>query len=202
MLELFESFFWVILTKTEKVCAIFKKIKCFLAFLGAFDKYEEILCYFESFFNVSVAFGSFLGRVWPILKIEQKFCAFFCAIFWKLPNSGYLPKFGSRRQLCHHYYSLLLLSLLQLVITTVNTVTTVTTITKWCSKGHFFTKVLFIWRLYPPFIWRLYTPFIRRLYNNRQKTRLLGRFPRIYTACPGGTQNKSFVIPECSTKKD
>ena len=28
-------------------------------------------------------------------KIAQKFCAIFCAIFWKLPNSGDLPKFGS-----------------------------------------------------------------------------------------------------------
>ena len=44
-----------------------------------------------SFLNVLVAFGSLL----KCLKIAQKFCA----IFWKLLNSGDLPKLGSRRQL-------------------------------------------------------------------------------------------------------
>jgi hypothetical protein len=60
----FWELFWVLLTKTEKVCGIFKKkIGSFSgAFLGAFDKYVEILCYFGSFFNVLVSFGSFLGR--------------------------------------------------------------------------------------------------------------------------------------------
>ena len=78
------------------MCVFFYFIGSFLgAFLGAFDKYVEILCYFGSFFKVLVAIGSFLERFWPILKVAQKFCAIFCAIFWKLPNSGDLPKFGS-----------------------------------------------------------------------------------------------------------
>ena len=33
-------------------------------------------------------------------KIAQKFCAIFCAIIWKLQNSGDLPNFGSWWQLC------------------------------------------------------------------------------------------------------
>ena len=58
----FRELFWVILTK-KKFCGIFKKIGSFSgAFLGAFDKYVEILCYFGSFFNVLVSFVSFLGR--------------------------------------------------------------------------------------------------------------------------------------------
>ena len=32
-------------------------------------------------------------------KIAQKLCAIFCATFWKLPNLGGLPNFGSRQQL-------------------------------------------------------------------------------------------------------
>ena len=49
--------------KNEKVLWYLKKIGSFSgAFLGAFDKYVEILCYFGSFFNVLVSFGSFLGR--------------------------------------------------------------------------------------------------------------------------------------------
>ena len=40
----FLELFWVLLTKTEKVCGIFKKFGSFSgAFLGAFDKYVEIL---------------------------------------------------------------------------------------------------------------------------------------------------------------
>jgi hypothetical protein len=59
----FRELFWVLLTKTKKFCGIFNKFGSFLgAFLGAFDKYVEILCYFGSFFNVLVSFGSFLGR--------------------------------------------------------------------------------------------------------------------------------------------
>ena len=59
----FRELFWVLLTKTEKFCNIFKKFGSFSgAFWGAFDKYVEILCYFGSFFNVLVSFGSFLGR--------------------------------------------------------------------------------------------------------------------------------------------
>jgi hypothetical protein len=47
----------------KKCCGILKKFGSFSgAFLGAFDKYVEILCYFGSFFNVLVSFGSFLGR--------------------------------------------------------------------------------------------------------------------------------------------
>ena len=93
----FWELFWVLLTKTKKFCGIFKKIGSFSgAFLGAFDKYVEILCYFGSFFKVLVSFGSFLGRFWPILKYHRIFCAIFCAISWKTPNSGELPNFGSR----------------------------------------------------------------------------------------------------------
>ena len=59
----FRELFWVLLTKTKKFCGILKKFGSFSgAFLGAFDKYVEILCYFGSFFNVLVSFGSFLGR--------------------------------------------------------------------------------------------------------------------------------------------
>ena len=79
----FRELFWVLLTKTEKFCAIFKKFGSFSgAFLGAFDKYVEILCYFWEPFQ---RFGS----------IRKLFGAF----SWKLPNSGHLPKFGSRRHL-------------------------------------------------------------------------------------------------------
>ena len=79
----FRELFWVLLTKKEKFCAIFKKIGSFSgAFLGAFDKYVEILCYFWEPFQ---RFGS----------IRKLFGAF----SWKLPNSGHLPKFGSRRHL-------------------------------------------------------------------------------------------------------
>ena len=59
----FRELFWVLMTKTEKFCAIFKKIGSFSgAFLGAFDKYVEILCYFGSFSKVLLAFESFLER--------------------------------------------------------------------------------------------------------------------------------------------
>ena len=59
----FRELFWVLLTQTEKFCTIFFKFGSFSgAFLGAFDKYVEILCYFGSFSKVLVAFGSFLGR--------------------------------------------------------------------------------------------------------------------------------------------
>ena len=59
----FWELFWVLLTKTKKFCGILKKFRSFSgAFLGAFDKHVEILCYFGSFFNVLVSFGSFLGQ--------------------------------------------------------------------------------------------------------------------------------------------
>ena len=59
----FRELFWVLLTKTKKFCGILKKFGSFSgAFWGAFDKYVEIQCYFGSFFNVLVSFGSFLGR--------------------------------------------------------------------------------------------------------------------------------------------
>ena len=59
----FSELYWVLLTKTKKFCGIFKTIGSFSgAFLGASDKYVELLCYFGSFFNVLVSFGSFLGR--------------------------------------------------------------------------------------------------------------------------------------------
>ena len=43
-------------------------------------------------------------QVWQLglgvsFKIAHKFCAIFCAIFLKLPNSGGLPNFGSRQQI-------------------------------------------------------------------------------------------------------
>ena len=61
----------------------FKKTKIELTelFLGALDKYVEVLCYFRELFERLVAFGSFLRCLCPILKIAQKFCAIFCAIF-------------------------------------------------------------------------------------------------------------------------
>ena len=52
------------------------------AFLGAFDKYVEILCYFWEPFQ---RFGSIRKLFWEFS--------------WKLPNSGHLPKFGSQRHL-------------------------------------------------------------------------------------------------------
>ena len=59
----FLELFWVLMTKTKKFCAILKKFGSFSgAFLGAFDKYVESLCYFGSFSKVLVAFGSFLER--------------------------------------------------------------------------------------------------------------------------------------------
>ena len=59
----FPELFWVLMTKTEKFCGILKNNGSFSgAFLGAFDKYVEILCYFGSFSKVLVAFGSFLER--------------------------------------------------------------------------------------------------------------------------------------------
>ena len=99
----FQELFWVLSTLTEKFCAILKNSGVFRElFLGAFEKYVEILCYFWELFQRVGTFGSFLGRFWPILKIAQIFCAIFCPIFWKLLNSGDLPKFGSRRQLCYN----------------------------------------------------------------------------------------------------
>ena len=48
----FRELFWVLLTKTKKFCGILTKFGSFSgAFLGAFDKYVEILCYFGSFFG-------------------------------------------------------------------------------------------------------------------------------------------------------
>ena len=61
------------------------------AFLGIFDRNGKVVLFkkkkklnfcaiFGSFFNVSIAFGSFLRCFGPILKIGQKVSAIFCAI--------------------------------------------------------------------------------------------------------------------------
>ena len=55
--------------KRKKLWYFLKKSGAFQELLWVlFDKYVEILCYFRSFFNVLVSFGSFFGRFWPILK--------------------------------------------------------------------------------------------------------------------------------------
>ena len=96
--ELFGSFFGYFLTTTEEFCAIKKKIWSFFwSFFWCFWQiWRKSVLFFWSFLNVLVAFGWFFFVLfWPILKIAEKFCV----IFWKLANSGYLPKFGSRRHL-------------------------------------------------------------------------------------------------------
>ena len=58
----FRELFRVLFTKTEKFCPIFKKKWDFLgAFLGAFEKYVEILCYCWELFQRFVSIRKLLG---------------------------------------------------------------------------------------------------------------------------------------------
>ena len=85
----FRELFRVLFTKTEKFCPIFKNIGIFLgAFLGAFEKYVEILCYFRELFQrfgiIRKLFGAFLTNFGNSTEI--------LCYFLKAPEFGRSPK--------------------------------------------------------------------------------------------------------------
>ena len=90
--------FWLLLpNKNGKVLCNFFKIGIFLEdFLGAFDKYLEILCFFRELFQ---CFSSIWKLFWAFLTNFENSTEILW-YFLKLSNLGDLLKFGSRRHLC------------------------------------------------------------------------------------------------------
>ena len=90
--------FWLLLAqKNGKVlCNFFLNRDLFGRFLGAFDKYLEILCFFWELFQ---CFSSIWKLFWAFLTNFENSTEILW-YFLKPSNLGDLLKFGSRRHLC------------------------------------------------------------------------------------------------------